>query len=341
MEKFDYFNKINTPMCICDREWTVIFRNTACKKYSRSPRINSSLKRRFIDGENVAFPDSGSDMFFLTCLINDTYKTAICFGYRGYAILSFPSLIEYDILFADILKNNNTAMVEQIRYLLDNVWAENISEREVVFRTIDKLRRNIYSAIENYVALAAFESEKRVPASFLQLYKFLTQKFVSVANKAGFKVFVDLSDIEELGGTVYTDTMYFAAAISSLMLFCLEISDDKKCLVIPQHLGDTMRNIVKFKCNLAASKFGVTGNLVDFAREFPVEYINFLPIDQLCSALGWSITFDVDSKEELNCSIKIDIAIDNRLIFKSSGNVVALSPEEIVSQIVSAIVFVK
>ena len=341
MDNFSRFDKINIPMYICDKDWTVVFRNASCKKYTSSPRRGVCLKGRFVDGELTAFPEDKDGMFFVSLLIKDTYKTGICFGYRGYALILFPSIIEFDILFADVMKNQGEAFAEQIRFLLDNVFSENTAEGEGCFRVIEKLRKTVYSSIESYVALAAFDSEKRVPASFMQIYGFLTEGFVRVANKAGFKVVADLSPIAELGDTVYTDTMYFSATLASLMLFCLEISYDNKCLVVPQHLGDVMRNTIKFKLRKEALGNVTGGFLCELARVYPAEYLNLLPIDQLCSALGWETVFELSDKEELNCSVKMDISIDNRLIFKSAGNAPMHSYEDIISDILSVIVFPK
>ena len=99
MEFFKKLDKLKFPVFVCSDEWDVLYRNTSCKKYTTSPRVNSKFDRFFFDKERTVFPGENGEITLVGCMIRDAYKTALCFEYKGYALVMFPSLLDFDLLF--------------------------------------------------------------------------------------------------------------------------------------------------------------------------------------------------------------------------------------------------
>ena len=101
MSKFEFLDKIKMPVYICNCEWQVIYRNTACKKYTTAPRVKGSMLKFFADGEKTFFPERNSGISFIACVLKNSYRIALAFEYESNAVLIFPALLEYDLLFGE------------------------------------------------------------------------------------------------------------------------------------------------------------------------------------------------------------------------------------------------
>ncbi len=334
MDNFSSFDKLNIPIYICDDEWKVIFRNRACKKYTNSPRLNGSLDKCFIDRSGTLFPEKNGEMFFISCFVSNTYKTALCFEYHEKAMVIFPTLLEFDLLFSDMENKRDKNTIHLLREVFDTVLCNGFEQVDKYGR-LEKLRKYMLSAIENYVTLSMFDVEKRVLGSFMQIYSFFLNSIVKIANKAGCKIETDLSGIMDFGDTIYTDTMYFTSVLSGLLLFCLAVSYDKKCIVSPEHLGTSVRNMIRFTIR-DEKLFGKEGDsLKELMKIFPNEYLNVIPYDELCHALCWRLHYSITDGKTMNGAIWFDIDNDNSAIFRSGGTAGFITPEEIILDILA------
>ncbi len=335
MDCFANFDKLNVPIFICSKEWTVLFRNRVCKKYTTSPRTNSSFSRCFIDKVNTVFPKENGDLTLIGCIIHDVYKTSMCLEYKGYAVVMFPSIIEYDMLFSGTYDENTQEIADSFRSVFDifmNGSFDNIPDK---YGYIEKIRRNAYCAIDNYVAFSMFDTEKRSLCSIKRLYEFFYERVLKTAKKAGYRIESDFSQISEFGDVIYTDSMYFSMVLSSLLLLCLSISADKKCVVESEHLGCSVRNRINFTYDKPI-KINKSGEcLTEFINMDPVEYLNFIPFEELCRSLNWDLKYEISSEKELNVSVWFDIEIDNKIVFNSPGKTKELSPEKLIMYIIS------
>ncbi|MBQ6701496.1 MAG: hypothetical protein IJN17_00905 [Clostridia bacterium] len=332
MENFSKFDKINIPMYLCDADWTVVFRNLACKKYTPIPRINGNIAKCFIDKKGTRFPKTNGEAEFVSCILDDSYKTALMFEYKGYATLFFPLVFEFDLLFEDLMSGKYEGLADSARGVLDAIL---VSECGMTDRygVLDKLHKYILSAVENYVAMSLFDTEKRVLGSFRQIFDFFVKNFVKTANKAGYKIETDLTGLEMFSEHIYTDTMYFTSVLSGILLFALGISSDRRCLLISEHLGTSVHTEVCFTCK-NTNVFGRSGSsLGELVDVFPQNYMNIMTYDLLCPNLCWRLNYEITDEDEWNGSIWFEIDDDNSAVFRSAGGARAVTPEEIMEEV--------
>lgn len=333
MENYGSFDKINIPIYICDKNWKIVFRNIACKKYTKTPRLNGTLLKCFIDKEGTVFPRENGEAVFISCILNEAYKTALCFEYHSKAIVLFPTLLEFDLLFGDISGKTTAGLADALRQLFDVLITKDVENKDK-YGTFEKIRRYIFSALENYIALALFDTEKRVLGSFTQIYNYFTKEMTKVFNQSGCKVETRLSGIADLGHIIYTDTLYFTTVLSSFLLFCLSVSDDKKCVIIPEHLGTKVRHTLLFTCKNPALERKRGVNFRDWMKVFPDHYLNVLPFEALCSNLWWNLNYIITDKDELNAAIWFEIEDNFTLKFRSPPRI-QYTPEQIMDRILS------
>ncbi len=323
MDFFTKLDKLNFPTIVCSDDWNIVYRNRACKKYTTSPRVNSKFDRCFLDKESTVFPEKNGAIDFVGCFIQDKYKTALCFEYKGYALVMFPLLLDFDLLFANFVNQDKADFAESLRNILDALCCD-FSEMYDKYSMLEKIRKYAYSVIDNYVTLSMFDTEKRVNGSVYNIYKFLCDNIVKTANKTGYKIESDFSEIEEFGTNVYTDTMYFSMIVSGILLFCLSVSSDKKCRIEAEHSLNFVRNKITF-----TRKVPVNNGFKTLMELNPAEYINFIPFEELCRSLGWELHCHITEDETMNVSMWFDIDVDNKIIFRSPGNAKIVTPEEI------------
>ena len=329
-------DKLNTPIYICDDNWQVIYRNKACKKYTTSPRTNSGFDRCFVDKASVLFPAKDGGFNFVLCKIKENYKTALCFEYSGFAVVMFPLMMEYEYLFGKEYEFLNNEVADCARALFDTVINNDFINTDK-YGMAEKLRKYIFSSVENYVAFSAFENQSRCAYSIDQLYRFLYKRILGIIHKAGYKVEIDLSGLEFFGGEVFVDTAYFTSVFSSLLLFCMSVSKDKKCIISAENMGSKVRNRIKLKYPKAEELRKCGDTLNEFLLFNPIDYFNVIPYEELCRSIGWKIGYNVDCSSELNLSIYFDVDIDNNTEFHSDGTLKAPSVEKIVEDIISVI----
>lgn len=332
MEQFKCFDKINVPMYICTDEWIILYRNKACKKWVTSPRVNSNLSKYFLGKEKTPVPQIDGGCVLNGGFIKDVYKTALCFRYKEYVVAVFPSVFDFDIMMCEIGVEDNKQMADSFRAVLDLVSCSK-SSFEDKYNVLEKIRRYAFSLIDNYVALSMFDTDKKVIGSFMQIYKFFEMQVGKTINKTGYRVSFDLSEIEEFGHNIYVDTTCFSMVLSSVMLFCLSLAKDKRCIVRAVQDGMNVHNYISFtyKDKLLSSKSSIDFGY--FAALNPMEYINFLPIEQLGKALGWNMMCTFSEAEEYNCTIEFCTAIDNKSVFRNGGTRKSQSPEDVISAI--------
>ena len=127
-------------------------------------------------------------------------------------------------------------------------------------------------------------------------------------------------------------------ALSGLLMFCLSVSSDKMAYVEAEHLGQGIRTTVFFTREKGDLCERSGENLHDFMYLNPTEYLNFLPLEQMCESLGWKLDYYLDSSQEkLNISVGFDMVIDNKTVFRSSGDRIQLHPEDVISKVVEYI----
>lgn len=336
MSNFDFLNKINMPIYVCSNEWRIVFRNTACKKYTPAPRVNGDMTKSFVDGKKTVFPETNGGINFVACILGDRFRIAMTFEYKSNAVLIFPTLLEYDLLFGEFssrVKKDFANILRDIFNLLSTEKREN-NDR---YGVIEKLRSYYFGAIESYVAFALFDNEKRVLGEVSRLYKFFCNNIVKVSNKSGLKIEMKLSSINEVGENIYTDTLYFTFVLAGILLFGVEVSKDRKCRIEPVFLGESVRHSVRFTCE-CPELYGKRGSELNVFKDYyPIGYFNVIPYEALCSALGWRLCYDITDAEELNCTVYFDVDNDNEMIFRSSGGVSKISAEELVADIISKI----
>ena len=182
MENFSKFDKINIPMYLCDADWTVVFRNLACKKYTPIPRINGNIAKCFIDKKGTRFPKTNGEAEFVSCILDDSYKTALMFEYKGYATLFFPLVFEFDLLFEDLMSGKYEGLADSARGVLDAIL---VSECGMTDRygVLDKLHKYILSAVENYVAMSLFDTEREYSDHFGRYLTFLSKTLLRLQIK--------------------------------------------------------------------------------------------------------------------------------------------------------------
>ena len=326
------FDKINIPIYICSPEWQVIYRNRACKKYTPCPRLNSNMARCFVDKWDNIFPKE-KEVRFVGCILNDGYKTALCFNYHGNAVLLFPVLLDYDILCSDYIRESQDSFANELNEVFDYISSFN-TENNDKFGIIEKIRNRIFASVDNYVAFSLFDSERRGGASFYNLYKFFSEKILKTFGKAGYKVETDYSGLQFFENNTYVDAVYFSTVYISFLLFCLSVSYDRKCVVIAEHLGTTVRNIIKFTYKKAELNSMDGEGLKGFLEFNPIEYLNVIPFEEMCKSLGWQLRYTVSDEESFNASVFFDIAVDSRAIFNSAEGIEEVSPEKLFSDIV-------
>ncbi len=336
MSNFEFLNKINMPIYVCSNEWRIIFRNTACKRYTTSPRVNGDMTKRFVNGKTTAFPEVNGGISFSACIIGDSYKIAMMFEYKSNAVLIFPTMLEYDLIFGEYSSKVKKDFAKVLRNIFDLILQENAVNNDR-YGVVEKLRSYYFGAIENYVAFALFDNEKRVMGDITHLYEFFCKNIIKISNKSGLKIETELSSIMEIGKNIYTDTLFFTFVLAGILLFCVELSEDRKCRVEPILLGESIRHSIKFtcKCTELYGKWGT--ELKVFKDYFPIGYFNVIPYEALCSALGWRLCYDITENEEFNCTVYFDVDNDNEMIFRSTGGMNKISAEELVADIISKI----
>ncbi len=333
MDNFNFLDKINMPIYVCDGEWRIVFRNRACKKYTRTPRVNGNLSSYFIDKKGTDFPKENGGIEFISCLLEENYRTALCFEYNSSAVVIFPSILEYDLLFGDYSSRVKKDFAKTLCSVLELLSSSENNNRDK-YGTVEKLRSYYFGAIESYVALALFDTEKRVLGSLARIYGFFLKNMINIANKSGYRIETDMSQLDEIGENIYTDTLYFTLVLSGLLLFGLEISDNRKCIITPAHLGTSVRHAVRFTCK-RSDLYGKSGEgLKIFMETFPGEYLNVIPYEALCPALCWRLHYDITDDEEWNCTICFDIDNDNDILFRSADTGRAIKPEEIIADVI-------
>ena len=336
MNDFDFFNKINMPIYVCNEEWRVLFRNTASRRYTTSPRVNGNMTKCFVNGEDTVFPEKDGGISFVACRIGDSYKIAMLFEYKANAIIIFPMLLEYDLLFGEYTSRVKKDFAKVMRSIFDVLSAECGGNRDK-YGVIEKLRSYYFGAIESYVAFALFDNEKRVLGDISRLYEFFLKNIIKVSNKTGLKIETNLSSIESVGKDIYTDTLYFTFVLAGMLLFGVELSEDRKCRIEPIFFGESIRHSIKFTCK-CTELYGRSGSdLKVFKDYYPIGYFNVLPYEALCSALGWKLYYGITDDEELNCTVYFDIDHDNEMIFRSAGESNKITAEELVADIISKV----
>ncbi|MBQ4116999.1 MAG: hypothetical protein IJD37_06445 [Clostridia bacterium] len=336
MSDFCYLDEINMPIYICDSEWRVTYRNRACKRFTPSPRVNGQLSKRFIDKGLKLFPKKNGGIEFIMCMIGDSYKSALCFEYNSSAVVIFPTLLEYDLLFGEYSSRVKKDFADVFRGIFKELSLKD-RENSDRYGVIEKLRSYYFGAIENYVAMALLNSEKRVLGSISRLYEFFIKNIVKLSNRTGLKIETQLSSIDEVGENIYTDTLYFTFVLAGILLFGVEISEDKKCIIEPVHLGRSVRHTIRFTCK-CPELYGKSGSeLKAFKENYPIGYFNVIPYEAMCAALGWRLCYELTNDEALNCTVYFDIDNDNEMLFRSSVGESKLTPEELVADILSKV----
>ena len=332
MESFELFDRINVPMYICTDKWIILYRNKTCRKMSSSPRVNSNLSRCFLEKENTPLPERDGGCLLVGGFVKDAYKTAVCFRYREYVVVAYPCIFDFDVMMCEIGIEDNKAIADSFREVLDLVSVSK-SDFEDKYNTLEKVRKYAFSLIDNYVALSMFDTDKRVLGTFMQIYGFFASQIGKTVNKTGYRVDFDLSGIEDFGKNIYVDTACFSMVLSSALMFCLSLATDKKCIVRAEQIGMSVRNSISFTYKTPFVSDNEKLDFSSFMALNPMEYINFLPIEHLSRALGWEMTGSFSDKNEFNCNIVFDTAIDNKSVFRKGDTTKAQKPEDIMAAI--------
>ena len=311
-------DKINTPIYICENDWRIVYRNKACKKYTSAPRVNSSFDRCFLDKKSVVYPEKQGGFNLLYCKVNESFKTAISFEYSGYAVVMFPLMLEYEFLFGDDFKFLNKDAADCVRNLFDVIIEGDHRVRDK-YGMVEKLRKYIFSSVENYVTLSLFENHGRNNCSLSDLYKFMYKRVINITHRAGYKIQMDISNTHSFGDGVFVDTAYFTTVMSSLLLFCLSVSKNGKCIVSAENMGLKVRNKIEFAYDELDSIELYGQSLESFIESNPIDYFNVLPYEELCRSLRWEIGYLVNHEKELNTTVYFDVNIDTATIFNSPG----------------------
>ena len=331
MSLFDAVEKMNVPVYVCSDGWKVVYRNRVSKKLMPSPRVNSDFSRIFFDKVNVSFPDDDGDAKLCGCMVKGVYKTAMLLGYRGYALIVFPTVFDFDILFMDLVKKDTAGLPKLFRETLDVLEYKNVPIDR--YGIVEKIRKYIFSSIDNYVTLAIFDTDSRVKGGLKTLYDFFGKSAVNTVNRSGYKVEVDSTELVGYEDGIYVDTAYFSMILSNLLLFCLAASADKKCVVKAEFMGLYVRNRISFKCILPEGFVCKNNAVSELMCCCPAEYMNFIPFEELCRSLYWNMEYRISSENELNVSVFFDTDIDTKIIFRSPGDKRIVTAEEVADKI--------
>lgn len=336
MDFCENYEKINLPMYICTPDWNIIYRNKACKRYTKTPRLHTDLSTCFVDGKNVKASTEDGDFVFVVCLINGCYKTALCFEYDANIVVLFPQIFDFDILFSEIMEETKFDFSQTLRELFTYIPKTDISKYDK-YGFFDKIRKYTYSVIDNQVTLSLLSGENRAIGSFNQIYGFIDSHILSNAKKAGYKVTADYSRLLETGDMLYTDTAFFSMVMSELLFFCLSVSDDKKAEIVADSLGNKVKNTVKFTYKSIKNNTESGDTINDILWENPIEYLNFSPFEELCKSLGWCFEYIKTDDDNFNVEISFTIDNDNKAVFRSAGKQKIEDIKEIMSKIFSKI----
>ena len=336
MSDFEYLDKINMPIYICDSEWRITFRNRACKRFTPSPRVKGQLSRCFVEKDLKLFPKKNGGIEFVMCMIGDSYKNALCFEYNSSVVVIFSSLLEYDLLFEEYSSRVKKDFADVFRGIFEELSSKERGNSDR-YGVIEKLRSYYFGAIESYVAMELLDSEKRVLGSISRLYDFFIKNIVKLSNRTGLKIETQLSSIADVGENIYTDTLYFTFVLAGILLFGVEISEDKKCIIEPVLIGKSVRHSIRFTCK-CPELYGKSGSELNiFKKYYPIGYFNVIPYEALCAALGWRLSYDLTNAETFNCTVCFDVDNDNEMLFRSSVGESKFTPEELVADIVSKV----
>lgn len=334
MVNFDGLDRLNIPIYVCNSEMAVVYRNKACKRYAKSPRVNGRFKILGLADIPADLPCGKDGVSLVSCYVDHTYKSALIFKYREWVVAAFPSVLEFDIISAGIFDILDDLSAKVFCKLIDSIKAEDY-DNELWVKSAERARKHILSVLENNSMTMIFESSGRVTASFFDIYTFLQKRIKEILVQRGYKIAFDVEEDYYLTQNIYTDTIYFASVLTNLLLLCFEVSDSKRCEVHCEVMGTFVRNKISFKCSRNLGKCKSGDGLGVFAERFPIEYFNFLIYERFCDFLGWRISYSLYNDRDLNCSVYLDIDNDNSAILRSSRGESEYTCEEAVNAIVS------
>lgn len=317
MAKYNGFDKLNTPMYICSPELEVVYRNRAGKRLSPSPRLHSNAKRIFVNEAEAVVPGE-NEIKYICCRLNDSIKTALCFNYHGDMMLIFSAMFDYDLLYNEFVKNIDGSFTKQICGILDYVSeydANSASEHFDKFGLIEKLRSYIFAGFDNCLALSLFSTRERFGIPMFKFFNYFNKKILPSINKSGYRVETDYSELTDVWENFYVDAANFSVVFADLLLFCLEISKDKKCIIKTEYLGTVVRSKMVFSYD--GSLVGQGSDLSKFGKSDPVAYLNVMPYEELCKCLSWKIGYKISGEKALNSCIYFDVENDTDAIFNS------------------------
>ena len=291
---------------------------------------------RLSDASTVlfCFPTKECGFKFLLCKIREAYKTAICCEYSGYAVIMFPILLEYEFLFGENFEFLNIEAADCFREILD-IILHNDSKLRDKYGIVEKLRKYIFSCVENYLAFSLFENQSRSVCSLSDIYNFLHKRVINIAHKAGYRIEIDFSELGMLGEGIFTDTAYFTTVFSSMLLFCLSVAENGRCIVTAENTGTKIRNKIQFSYPQSYITTLRGQSLKDFVDYYPIEYFNVMPYEEICRTLGWEISYSFNQENDFNALVCFDINIETSTVFNSSGNTKPINAEEYVGKLVS------
>ncbi len=328
------FDKLSTPLMICSKEWKIVYKNRACKKHLPIPRCSSFINKYFLGDVSLVFPNEKSGITVVDFDIRGFYRSALCFEYRGYAVLLFSILLEYEAFCCNNERFFDSESADIMRNMFDALSDENI-QNEDRYHRLEAIKRYIYGALENYLAFSLLCSKDKIVCPVERLYSLLKEKVMSIVPKAGYRIQIDIEDLSRFGEMYMADARTTSLVFANMVLFCMSVSKNKTCHTVVTMLGKTIHNKVYFSLENDGLIGKTYNGFDDFMLGKPAEYLNVLPFESMCNEFGWKIDFRVDEEEKFNACLSFDIDVDEFSEFKSPD---VLSRKKDYAQTISHIV---
>ncbi len=331
------FDKMSTPMFVCSNDWTVKYKNKMCKKIIPLPRVDSKLDSRFVGSEKCEFPSDKKSILFPVFDFGSSYKVSICFNYKGYAVVLFPSLFEHDQLAVAFYELFDEKAVQVFRDVFDCLSSSAINESDK-YGKLENARKYIYNIIDDMWVMSFLGTDRNIVCSLTYVYKSLRESVAKVLSKIGHRFSIDYTEVAEYGNNIYIDVIQFLLVFVNIMLFCSSISKNKTCCMKVIEIEGGVRNCFEFLSDsiLPCEKDGDFSS--SFMKLYPAEYFNLIPFEALCDKLGWNISYCINENDNFNMKINFDVCISDSNIFRSGDEFeIIQSPLEFIENIVKNI----
>jgi len=318
------FESLKVPVMICDRSWKIVTKNKACKQYLPIPRKSANI-RKYIVTEDFFDNFENQDIIDLVTLrvTGDDYfkeRTAVAVHYGDYSVLLFFSAFNYDMFREYGERCFKDGAANELSQLIDLLVKTNISDYDK-YGSGEKIRRYIYNVIDNYsVILSMYESEKCI-CRFSRFFSFVQNEFSEILKKSGFRVSFKIYDEVDAAEQLYVDIRGYALIFVNMLLFVLSVAEKRTCEVEISVFGMRVNNFFSF-----IPKNKIEENGIDLKNRLiydnPLEYLNFLPFEYLCSEFGGKVDCRKQPGERFDTVMDFYVELRDEKRFSSGAHYV-------------------